>query len=153
MKPANTVLLALVSAVAVIAMFLDFATYTSGGETNVDTVTTASITSEEPRQNGILDVPTFVISGPGGSAKCKAFPAENGLPGHNALTIEQGCAGLYPPLAQARSWHNNEDGTIDLADDTGRTIVAFSPGDGLAYISIEPRSVVLSMSTEGVLTY
>ena len=57
---------------------------------------------------------------------------------------------LYPPLANARTWHNNEDGTIDLADYLGRTIVEFSPGDGLAYISVEPRSVILSMSTEGV---
>jgi hypothetical protein len=153
MKPANTVLLALVSTVAVIAMFLDFATYTSGEETKIDAATTASITKDEPRQGSVLDMPTFVISGPGGGTKCKAFPAENGLHGHNALTIEKSCAELYPPLAQAKTWRNNEDGTIDLADDMGRTIVEFSPGDGLAYISIEPRSIILSMSTEGVLTF
>jgi len=146
MKPANTVWLALASALAVAAMFLDFATYTSGEEPTIDAATTASVTKEEPA----LNVPIFVISGPGGSAKCNAYPAETGLPGHNALTVESTCAGLYPPLASARSWHNNEDGTIDLADERGRMIVQFSPGDGLAYISIEPRSVILSMSAEGV---
>ncbi len=146
MKPANTAWLGLVSAVAIIAMFLDFATYTSGGEPEIDASTTASITPEDAS----FDVPTFVIGGPGGGAKCKAYPAENGTPGHNALGIDQSCAGLYPPLANARTWHNNEDGTIDLADDLGRTIVEFSPGDGLDYISVEPRSVILSMSAEGV---
>ncbi|ATU90675.1 hypothetical protein [Phyllobacterium zundukense] len=146
MKLAGTAWLGLVSTAAIVAMFLDFATYTSSGEADIDVGTTASIATVETS----LDVPTFVIRGPGGGMKCKAFPAGNGLPGHDALTMDSSCAGLYPPLANARTWHNNEDGTIDLSDNLGRTIVEFSPGDGLAYISVEPRSVILSMSAEGV---
>ena len=149
MKPANTVWLALVSALAIIAMFLDFATYTARDEPAIDAVTTASVTKEEPG----INAPAFVISGPGGGQKCKVYPAENGIPGHNGLTVDGRCAGLYPPLAHATTWHNNEDGTIDLADDRGRTIVQFSPGDGLAYISVEPRSVILSMSAEGMPSF
>lgn len=149
MKAANTVWLALVSALAVTAMFLDFATYTSGEEPAVDASTTASVTKEKAP----IDVPIFLISGPGGGTTCKAYPAENGVPGHNALTVDSNCAGLYPPLANAKTWNNNEDGTIDLADERGRTIVQFSPGDGVAYISVEPRSVILSMSAEGVPTF
>jgi hypothetical protein len=150
MKLANTAWLGLVSAAAIVAMFLDFATFTSTEESaGIDVETTASIPASEPS----VDVPTFVISGPGGGTKCKAFPAENGVPGHNALTIDSSCAGLYPPLANARIWHNNGDGTIDLADNSGRTIVEFSPGDGLAYISVEPRSVILSMSAVGVNSF
>ena len=142
----KTTCLGFVTAVAVVAMFLDFATFTSDEDADVDIQTTASV----PADTGSHDVPRFVISSPGGGASCKAFPLENGTPGHNALTIDNSCGNLYPPLANARTWHNNEDGTIDLADNLGRTIVEFSPGDGLAYVSVEPRSVILSMSTEGV---
>jgi hypothetical protein len=146
MKLANSAGLGLVSAAAIVAMFLDFATYTSGEDPGIDVATTASIATDGKG----LDVPTFVIRGPGGGANCKAFPAENGMPGHNSLSVDSSCASLYPPLANASTWHNNEDGTIDLADNLGRTIVEFSPGDGPDYISVEPRSVILSMSTEGV---
>jgi hypothetical protein len=150
MKSANTAWFGLVSTAAIVAMFLDFAAFTSSEEVaDIDAGTTASISTKDDS----LDVPTFVISGPGGSAKCRAFPAESGMPGHDALTVESDCAGLYPPLANAKTWHSNEDGTIDLADNSGRTIVEFSPGDGLAYISVEPRSVILSMSTEGVSAF
>lgn len=149
MKLANTTWFGLVSAAAIVAMFLDFATYTSSEEADIDVGTTASIAADEIS----MDVPTFIISSPGGGAKCKAFPAENGMPGHNALTIDSSCASLYPPLVNARTWHNNGDGTIDLADNLGRTIVEFSPGDGLAYISVEPRSVILSMSAVSVSSF
>ncbi len=145
MRLAGTAWLGLVSTAAIVAMFLDFATYTSDEEADIDVSTTSSITGELR-----LDRPTFVIRGPGGGQQCKAFPEENGTPGHNALATENSCADLYPPLATARTWHNNQDGTIDFADNLGRTILVFSPGDGLAYISVEPRSVILSMSTEGV---
>ena len=145
MRLAGTAWLGLVSTAAIVAMFLDFATYTSIEGADVDVGITSSI-PEELR----LDMQTFVIRSPGGGQQCKAFPEENGTPGHNALATESGCAELYPPLANARTWHNNQDGTIDLADNLGRTIVVFSPGDGLAYISVEPRSVILSMSSEGV---
>jgi hypothetical protein len=147
MKLANSAWLGLVSAAAIVAMFLDFATYTSDEDPSIDIATTASIATDDGKS---LDIPTFVIRGPGGGVKCMAFPKENGVPGHNALSVDSSCAGLYPPLANARTWHNNEDGTIDLSDNLGRTIVEFSPGDGLDYISVEPRSVILSMSTEGV---
>ncbi len=142
----KTTCLGFVTTAAVVAMFLDFATFTSDEDADVDTRTTSSVATEASS----LDVPRFVISSPGAAESCKAFPEENGTPGHNALTIDSSCGDLYPPLANARTWHNNEDGTIDLADNLGRTIVEFSPGDGLAYISVEPRSVILSMSTEGV---
>lgn len=149
MRLAGKTWLGLVSAAAIAAMFLDFATYTSSEEADIDAGTTASIATANPD----LVVPTFVISGPGGAVTCKAYPAEVGLPGHKALSIDKGCAGVYPPLANAKTWSNNGDGTIDLADESGGTIVEFSPGDGLAYISVEPRSVILSMSAEGVNLY
>ncbi|CAN7297952.1 hypothetical protein LJR231_001496 [Phyllobacterium sp. LjRoot231] len=142
----KTTCLGFVTAAAVVAMFLDFATFTSDEDADVDTQTTASVA---PGASS-LDVPRFVISSPGAGESCKAFPIENGTPGHNALSIDSSCGSLYQPLANARTWRNNEDGTIDLADNLGRTIVEFSPSDGLAYISIEPRTVILSMSAEGV---
>lgn len=146
MRLAGTAWLGLLSAMAIVAMFVDFATYTSSDDADdIDAGTTSSITGELR-----LDKPTFVIRGPGSGPRCKAFPEENGTPGHNALATESSCAELYAPLAGAVTWRNNQDGTIDLADYLGRTIVVFSPGDGLAYISVEPRSVILSMSTEGV---
>ncbi|MBZ9657327.1 hypothetical protein [Phyllobacterium lublinensis] len=150
MKLAGTAWFGLMSTAAIIAMFLDFATYRDNEDPEVDAgMTTASITAE----SSDLDRPTFVIRGPGGGADCRAFPSQNGTSGHNTLTTDKKCAELYPPLANARTWHNNQDGTIDLADHLGRPIVVFSPGDGLAYISVEPRSVILSMSTEGVSLY
>lgn len=127
---------------AAAALFADFASFTASQ--NVDPTTTASTGLTE------FDAPAFVISSPGGSARCKAFPQENGLPGHDAMHVNKDCVALYPPLANATEWRNNPDGTIAFADQSGKTIVEFSPGDGRAYVSVAPRSVLLSLSAAGV---
>ncbi|MBB3233167.1 hypothetical protein [Phyllobacterium endophyticum] len=142
----RTTWIGLLSAAGVVAMFLDFATFTSEDDAGVDIRTTASVATEKQS----LEAPRFVISSLGDGTSCKAFPMENGTPGHNGLSIETSCRDLYSPLANAKTWHNNKDGTIDLADFRGQTIVEFSPSDGLSYISVEPRTVVLSMSAEGI---
>ncbi|QND54002.1 hypothetical protein HB779_20485 [Phyllobacterium sp. 628] len=133
-----------VAFVAIAVMFAKPDSFTSAPPAAIDSTTTASVGLTD------LDTPTFLISSAGSSTKCKAFPQENGLPGHDALRMTSDCATLYPPLANATEWHNNQDGTIAFADHAGHTIVEFSPGDGLAYVSIEPRSVLLSLSARGV---
>ncbi|UXN64938.1 hypothetical protein N8E89_03910 [Phyllobacterium sp. A18/5-2] len=62
MKLANSAWLGLVSAAAIVAMFLDFATYTSDEDPSIDIATTASIATDDGKS---LDIPTFVIRGPG----------------------------------------------------------------------------------------
>ena len=144
MKLSLTAGIGFVSFIAVAALFADFVSFTASQPVNVDPTTTASTGLTE------FDAPTFLISGPGGGAKCKAFPQENGLPGHDALRVNRDCVALYPPLANATEWRNNQDGTIAFADQTGKTIVEFSPGDGRAYVSVAPRAVLLSLSATGV---
>ncbi|SDO18086.1 hypothetical protein [Phyllobacterium sp. OV277] len=144
MKLSLTAGIGLFSFFAVAALFADFASFTASQPANVDPTMTASTGLTE------FDAPAFVISSPGGSARCKAFPQENGLPGHDALHVNKDCAALYAPLANATEWRNNPDGTIAFADQSGKTIVEFSPGDGRAYVSVAPRSVLLSLSAAGV---
>ncbi|RZS83011.1 hypothetical protein EV217_1747 [Phyllobacterium myrsinacearum] len=142
--PAGIGLAAFFAAAAVLGDFLSSASTPS---LQVDPTTTASIGLTE------FDRPAFLISSPGGAAKCKIFPQGNGMPGHDAVRVAEGCAALYAPLAGAKEWRNNQDGTIALADQAGKTIVEFSPGDGRAYVSVAPRSVLLSLSASGLTLF
>lgn len=55
------------------------------------------------------------------------------------------CETVWPGLSRVRSWVNNGDGTIDLADAQGEAIVTVVDGDGLAYEAVEPSEALLTL--------
>ncbi|MBO0661592.1 hypothetical protein LQ948_03305 [Jiella sp. MQZ9-1] len=45
-----------------------------------------------------------------------------------------------PALAKVSQWRANHDGTLDMADASGRTVLRFMPGDGVLYESVYPQN-------------
>jgi len=62
-----------------------------------------------------------------------------------SFTAESDCEAVWPGLSQARTWINNGDGTIDLADAQGEAILTVVDGDGLAYEAVEPSEAMVTL--------
>jgi hypothetical protein len=55
------------------------------------------------------------------------------------------CETVWPGLSTARTWTNNGDGTIIVADARGEPILTVVDGDGLAYEAVEPADALVTM--------
>lgn len=55
------------------------------------------------------------------------------------------CDAVWPGLARARTWTNNGDGTVVVADAQGEAILTVTDGDGLAYEAVEPADAMVTM--------
>lgn len=56
------------------------------------------------------------------------------------------CTEVWPGLAAVRNWTDNGDGTIDLTDDRGETVLTLAVGDGVAYESLEPADASIALT-------
>jgi hypothetical protein len=56
------------------------------------------------------------------------------------------CEAVWPGLAQARNWTQNEDGTVALTNDGGDAILTLGLGDGVDFESLEPSNAVLAFN-------
>ena len=50
-----------------------------------------------------------------------------------------------PDLARVSQWRSSGDGTLVMADATGRTIMRFMPGDGVLFESVYPRDAMVTI--------
>lgn len=55
------------------------------------------------------------------------------------------CDAVWPGLSTARTWTNNGDGTVVVADSRGEAILTVVDGDGLAYEAVEPTDAMVTM--------
>lgn len=55
------------------------------------------------------------------------------------------CDTVWPRLSAARTWTNNGDGTVVVADAQGEPILTVVDGDGLAYEAVEPADAMVTM--------
>ena len=55
------------------------------------------------------------------------------------------CDAVWPRLSAARTWIDNGDGTVVVADAQGEAILTVVDGDGLAYEAVEPADAMVTM--------
>ena len=55
------------------------------------------------------------------------------------------CDAVWPGLARARTWTNNGDGTVVVADAQGEAILTVVDGDGFDYEAVEPTEALITM--------
>lgn len=55
------------------------------------------------------------------------------------------CDAVWPGLSQARTWTNNGDGTVVVANAQGEAILTVVDGDGFAYEAVEPADAMVTM--------
>jgi hypothetical protein len=61
------------------------------------------------------------------------------------FTVDADCDAVWPGLSLARTWINNGDGTVVVADARGEAILTVVDGDGLAYEAVEPADAMVTM--------
>lgn len=61
------------------------------------------------------------------------------------FTASADCDSVWPHLSTARTWINNGDGTVVVADAQGDPILTIVDGDGLAYEAVEPADAMITM--------
>lgn len=68
--------------------------------------------------------------------------------GHSrAIKPGSDCETVWPGLAGARNWTQNEDGTVTLTDTSGEAILTLGLGDGVDFESLEPANAVLAFNS------
>ncbi|WP_313525722.1 hypothetical protein [Shinella sp.] len=60
------------------------------------------------------------------------------------FTANADCDAVWPGLSAARTWINNGDGTVVVADSRGEPILTVVDGDG-AYETVEPADALVTM--------
>jgi len=77
-------------------------------------------------------------------ANCKvAKPAED-TAGLQPLPLDGDCANS-PELSRVAFWQAREDGSLVMADNGGRTVIEFIPGDGVLYESVYPSNALITI--------
>ena len=61
------------------------------------------------------------------------------------FTANADCDAVWPGLSTARTWIDNGDGTVVVADARGEPILTVVDGDGLAYEAVEPANALITM--------
>lgn len=77
-----------------------------------------------------------------GCSLSKGVELANGV---SQLSVGPLCDKLVPELAQARTWRENADGTVTIADADGGALLEFAVADGLAYESFRAGAPLVSL--------
>ncbi|MBL0371690.1 hypothetical protein JJB09_06590 [Rhizobium sp. KVB221] len=59
------------------------------------------------------------------------------------------CEAVWPGLAAARNWTQNDDGTVVLTNANGEAILTLGLGDGVDFEPLEPANAVLAINVVG----
>ncbi|WP_157015696.1 hypothetical protein [Mesorhizobium xinjiangense] len=73
---------------------------------------------------------------------------ETGRAGRNGteLVAEPECAAIFPAIGEARTWRQDEEGTVRFVASGGEVLAAFAPADGTAYESFSPAHPIMSLA-------
>lgn len=77
-------------------------------------------------------------------ATCKIAASPNLEAGFANAPIGPDCAGS-PTLQSVSQWRSSRDGTLEMADSEGRTLMRFMPGDGVLFESIYPSDALVTI--------
>ena len=77
-------------------------------------------------------------------ASCRAANPSHLGPAFSPAPLGPSCAGS-PDLRNVSQWRATKDGTLEMADSDGRTVIRFMPGDGVLYESIYPKSALVTI--------
>ncbi len=82
-----------------------------------------------------------------GNTSCRV---ERGLPvSHRSrqFIAAPECDAVWPGLASAKTWTDNEDGTVILASANGEAVLTIVDGDGPGYETLEPAGAPVMLRT------
>ena len=82
-----------------------------------------------------------------GNTSCRV---ERGLPvSHRSrqFIASPECDAVWPGLASAKTWTDNEDGTVILASANGEAVLTIVDGDGPGYETLEPAGAPVMLRT------
>lgn len=63
------------------------------------------------------------------------------------VIADRDCRSVWPGLADAANWTQNDDGTVVLSNIRGEEIMLLGLGDGVDYESLEPANAVLALTS------
>ena len=126
--------------IAALAAAVSFGLWSYWGQERpgVDPIVSSSIPAR-------AEARSYTISNATASTACLA---ERGSPiSSRSARFEAGvdCDTVWPGLSKARTWTNNGDGTVVVADAQGEAILTVTDGDGLAYEAVEPADAMVTM--------
>lgn len=102
------------------------------------------VSSSIPASSSTISYTATNISG---NTSCRV---ERGLPvSHRSrqFIASPECDAVWPGLASARTWTDNEDGTVILASANGEAVLTIVDGDGPGYETLEPAGAPVMLRT------
>ncbi|MEF2550426.1 hypothetical protein VQ042_03500 [Aurantimonas sp. A2-1-M11] len=110
-------------------------------DARLDPMTTASIApatvdTTRPTAIRLIDLRSGVT--------CRMAPPERADRHFAPAPIGPDCAGS-PDLRNVALWRSDGDGSLELADGDGQTLLRFMPGDGVLYESIYPSEAMVTI--------
>ncbi|TFF22910.1 hypothetical protein E3C22_10670 [Jiella endophytica] len=105
---------------------------------SLDRTTTGSI-----RETGATPAAVRLIDLRSG-ASCKVAGSQPAPGGFEPVPLGTDCA-ASPELSKVSQWRATGDGTLEMADAKGRTVMRFMPGDGVLYESVYPRDALVTI--------
>ncbi|MBL8582680.1 MAG: hypothetical protein JNL61_10700 [Rhizobiaceae bacterium] len=124
---------------AAVACLVVFAALLPREPAEVDRMTTGSVEPASPDLHG------FQLNAPGGES-CRIGDRQTGAGDRAEISLDPGCAKLFPELADVRFWRDEADGSMALAGADGHAIVRFAQADGAGYESYFPKLPLLSLT-------
>ncbi|MEW9614113.1 hypothetical protein AB3G45_09825 [Shinella sp. S4-D37] len=129
----------LMIAAAAGALSLGLWSLAAGRTGPIDAVTTGSVPASAAAKH------SYTISNVVANTACLAERGERISSRSERFTADGDCDAVWPRLSAARTWLENGDGTVIVADAQGEAILTVVDGDGLAYEAVEPADAMITM--------
>ncbi|MDX3927698.1 MAG: hypothetical protein QHC90_18055 [Shinella sp.] len=133
----KVLVVAIVSGIAALGLW----SMTQGSGGAVDPIATGSIATVPKAGEKI-----YSISNVAQDTACLAERGEKLSTRSLRFSAGQDCDRVWPGLSRAKTWTENGDGTVILANSSGEAIITIAESDGLAYEALEPANALLTMT-------
>lgn len=80
-----------------------------------------------------------------GSASCRVMRGQPVSHRSRQFSATADCDSVWPGLAEAKTWTENEDGTVILANSSGAAVLTIVEGDGPGYETMEPPGAAVML--------
>ncbi len=94
----------------------------------------------DPLVSGSIAQPALAFNATNvdGSASCRVMRGQPVSHRSRQFSATADCDSVWPGLAEAKTWTENEDGTVILANASGSAVLTIVEGDGPGYETMEP---------------